>query len=205
MARENSQSLSSLLAGFSFLLQVAPSRHLCALCCDWNQLNIIFRSQRRSELAVEASNYHGARHCHRQQQLGHRLEVQDDRLCCRRMAREDFHGQAMQEEGDAIQAWSQADGLCSRLQDMQRKGCSRVPRVQGDRQEQEERQHFREMEVFRVPRIWAQELPQLRQRRPHTRAEGGEMSEMLKMRAFRISDSALHIQTVNALPYSHLL
>lgn len=96
-------------------------------------------------------------------------------------------------------------GLCSRLQDMQRKGCSRVPRVQGDRQEQEERQHFREMEVFRVPRIWAQELPQLRQRRPHTRAEGGEMSEMLKMRAFRISDSALHIQTVNALPYSHLL
>lgn len=176
-----------------------------------------------------AITHHGARrHCHlqQQQQLGHRLELQDDRLCsCRRM---DFHGQAiMQEEGHAIKAWSQADGItdftkafifvlqsnfcslpplqvtpvwigrcrdstlsplalaglcCSRLQDLQRKGCSRVPRVQGthsllymiqfdeyalrlvcsplnianngtgschagDRQEQEERQHLREMEV----------------------------------------------------------
>lgn len=144
-------------------------------------------------MLLTQNNYHGACHCRCQRQLGrHRLEVQDDRFCCCcgcRMA-SDFHCQALQ-EGDGIRACSQADGItgiCSRLQDMQRKGCSRMPRVQGDRQEQEEWKHFREMEVLRLPRIWAQELPQLWQRRPHTRAERGEMIRVpAGIHAFRFS------------------
>ncbi|XP_066166912.1 uncharacterized protein [Oryza sativa Japonica Group] len=47
--------------------------------------------------------------------------------------------------------------LC-RLQDVQRKGSCRMPRLQGHWKEQEEWQHIREMEVLRLPRVWAQEL-----------------------------------------------
>uniref|UniRef100_A0A452XJR9 Uncharacterized protein n=1 Tax=Aegilops tauschii subsp. strangulata TaxID=200361 RepID=A0A452XJR9_AEGTS len=46
--------------------------------------------------------------------------------------------------GHGVQVRGETGGF--RLQDMQGEGCSGMRRLQGDRQEQEERQHLREME-----------------------------------------------------------
>ena len=157
-------------------------------------------------------------------------------------------------------------GICSRLQDMQRKGCSRMPRVQGthsyyhgyaavdfpfdvsdiaqngigwcdagDRQEQEEWKHFREMEVgpehyafctstaypllillgfmcvypacffrcFDCQGFGLKSCPSCGKGglTPEQRGERWYECQQASMH----SDSALHIQTANALPYRHLL